>query len=249
MLINSYCNTFKKFDLNLNRSVLTFENIDKEKYCEIRFFNISLKKEGIKKEGWALEFIMTYIDKFGYIVLFTTLMLELLGLPLPGEVVMGYTGVLIFQGHLNWIISILMAWAGSSLGMSGAYWIGYKLGTPFFEKYGHRFHLGITRIEKTSKWFSKYGNKLLVIAYFIPVIRHITGYFAGITRLTFRTYMLYAYSGAFLWVTIFISLGKILGPQWEQFHHSIKKYFIIAKIIAIIIVIVIYMYKKHKISL
>jgi membrane protein DedA with SNARE-associated domain len=110
-------------------------------------------------------------------VLFFALMLELLALPLPGEVLMSYTGFLVFQGHLNWTISVLMAGFGSSVGMTIAYWIGYKLGTPFFDKYGHRFHMGPERIEKTSTWFNMYGNKLLVIAYFIPGVRHITGYF------------------------------------------------------------------------
>ena len=74
----------------------------------------------------------------------------------------------------------------------------------------------------------------MIIAYFIPGVRHITGYFSGITQIPFRTYALYAYSGAFIWTGTFISLGKLLGPQWEQFHASIKKYFFIGSIIVII---------------
>jgi len=100
-----------------------------------------------------------------------------------------------------------------------------------------------------SKWFSRHGNKLLIIAYFLPVIRHITGYFSGMTRLPFRTYALYAYSGSFLWVAAFITLGKVLGPQWEQFHNSIKKYFIIGMIVAVILFIAIYIYKNYKVKI
>ena len=180
-------------------------------------------------------------------VLFFALLLELLALPIPGEVLMSYTGFLVFKGHLNWTISILIAGFGSSVGMTIAYWIGYKLGTPFFDKYGHRFHMGPERIEKTSNWFNMHGNRLLVIAYFIPGVRHITGYFSGITRLPFRTYALYAYSGAFLWVTVFITLGKILGPQWEQFHTSVKKYLIIGGIVAAMILAAIFVYKRYKV--
>ena len=50
-----------------------------------------------------------YMDQFGYIVLFAALLLELIALPLPGEVLMSYTGFLIFQGNLNWLASILIA--------------------------------------------------------------------------------------------------------------------------------------------
>jgi hypothetical protein len=130
--------------------------------------------------------------------------------------------------------------------MTISYWVGYKLGQPFFEKYGSRFHMGTERFEKLSLWFTKYGNKLLLIAYFIPGIRHITGYFSGTTQLPFRKYAIFAYSGAFLWVTVFISLGKILGPQWGIFHSSIKKYLIIGGIAIATILIVIYFSKKYK---
>jgi membrane protein DedA with SNARE-associated domain/membrane-associated phospholipid phosphatase len=193
-----------------------------------------------------MDQITIYMNQYGYIVLFVALLLELLALPLPGEVIMSYAGFLVFQGHMNWPLSILMAGLGSSIGMTIAYWIGFKLGTPFFNKYGHRFFMGPERIEKTTKWFSAYGNKLIFIAYFIPGIRHITGYFSGITRLTFRTYALYAYSGAFVWVGTFITLGKILGPQWQHFHNSIKKYLIIGSIVVAIILVVYYVFKKYK---
>ncbi|MBQ4870794.1 VTT domain-containing protein, partial [Priestia megaterium] len=196
-----------------------------------------------------MDFITSYINQYGYIVLFLALMLELLALPLPGELLMGYAGVLAFQGHLSWIGSILAAGMGSVVGMTIAYGVGYKLGTPFFNKYGKTLHMGPERIERMSKWFSRHGNKLLIIAYFLPVIRHITGYFSGMTRLPFRTYALYAYSGSFLWVTTFITLGKLLGPEWEQFHNSIKKYFIIGMIVAVILFASIYIYKQYKVKI
>ncbi|WP_066073794.1 DedA family protein [Neobacillus soli] len=190
--------------------------------------------------------ITDYINQFGYIVLFVALLLELIALPLPGEVLMVYSGFLVFQGQLNWTLSILVAGIGACAGMTISYWVGNKLGIPFFEKYGRKFHMGRERIEKTSHWYSKYGNKLLVIAYFIPGVRHITGYFSGITRLPFRTFALFAYSGAFLWTAVFITLGKILGPQWDQFHTLIKKYLIIGGVVAASALIIIYIYKKYK---
>lgn len=193
-----------------------------------------------------MSHLTAYIDQFGYLVLFFALMLEMLALPLPGEVLMSYSGFLVFQGHLNWMLSIIMAGLGATIGMTLAYVLGFKLGAPFFAKYGERFHMGQERIEATSRWFSLHGNKLLIIAYFIPGVRHITGYFSGITRIPFKTFAWFAYSGAFLWVAVFITLGKLLGPQWEQFHTSIKKYFVIGSIIAILVFIAIYLYKKYK---
>ncbi|WP_378155971.1 VTT domain-containing protein [Chungangia koreensis] len=175
--------------------------------------------------------------------------MELIALPLPGEVLMSYAGYLVFQGQFNWILSILIAGVGSCIGMTISYWVGYKLGQPFFKKYGYRFHLGPERYKKLSYWFSKYGAKLLLIAYFIPGIRHVTGYFSGATRLPYRTYAIFAYIGAFIWVSVFISLGKLLGPQWETFHSSIKRYLIIGGIAAAFILIAIYIYKKYHLEI
>lgn len=187
-----------------------------------------------------------WMDQYGYMVLFFALMLELIALPVPGEVLMSYSGFLVSQGRLHWLASILFAGIGCSIGMTIAYLVGYKLGAPFFHKYGHRIHLGPERLEKVSRWFSKYGNKMLMIGYFIPGVRHVTGYFAGIMRIPFRSYALYAYLGAFIWTGTFISLGKILGPKWKEFHGSISKYLIIGGIIAAAVFAIVYFYRVYK---
>ena len=192
------------------------------------------------------QFIQHLMDQYGYFFLCASLMLELLALPLPGEILMTYTGLMVFQGHLSWVASIITAGLGASLGMTISYWIGYKLGMPFFEKHGSKVHFGPEKLKKTSLWFERYGNKLLIIAYYIPGIRQFTGYFSGITRMPFRTYIVYAYIGAFIWTGTFISLGKILGPKWEQFHHTITKYSIIVGIIAAVIFVSIYVFKKYR---
>ncbi|MBS4196569.1 VTT domain-containing protein [Lederbergia citri] len=193
-----------------------------------------------------METMLSYVDQYGYIVLFIALMLELIALPIPGEILMSYAGYLVFQGHMNWVLCILAAALGSSVGMTIAYGIGYKLGHPFIEKHGHRFHMGPDRLNRISQWFTNHGNKMLIFGFFIPGVRHITGYFSGVTRLPIKVYMIYAYTGAFVWTAIFISIGKLLGPQWDQFHTSIKKYLIIGVLLAAVIFIMIYVYRKNK---
>ncbi|NOU97266.1 phosphatase PAP2 family protein [Paenibacillus sp. LMG 31456] len=186
------------------------------------------------------------MNQYAYYVLGIALMLELLALPIPGEVLMTYAGLLVFEGKINWILSIMTAGIGASIGMTISYWLGYKLGVPFFEKHGSKIHLGPEKLKKISIWFERYGNKLLIIAFYIPGFRHFTGYFSGVTRMPLRTYMVYAYTGAFIWTGTFISLGKILGPQWEQFHHSITRYLIIAGIVLAVILLVVYAFRRYK---
>ncbi|NOU62750.1 phosphatase PAP2 family protein [Paenibacillus sp. LMG 31461] len=194
-----------------------------------------------------MGFLTNWLEQYGYWVLFFALLLEMLALPFPGQVLMSYAGLLIFQGKLDWIVAILTAGAGVSTGVTLSYWIGFHLGTPFFNKYGARFHVGPDRLSQISNWFQKYGNKLLLVACFIPGVRHFTGYFAGVTRIPFRTYACYTYTGAFIWVTVFISLGKVLGPQWEQYHHTLNRYLIYVGITAALIFLLVYVYRRNKI--
>ncbi|MCD9025246.1 bifunctional DedA family/phosphatase PAP2 family protein [Cohnella silvisoli] len=193
-----------------------------------------------------MGFFTNLLEQYGYWVLFLALMLELIALPLPGEFIMTYAGLIVFEGNLNWFLCIVVAGSGACLGMTISYCIGYRLGYPFFEKYGSRVHFGPERLNSVSRWFQRYGNKMLLIAYFIPGVRHLTGIFSGTTRLSYRKYAVYAYSGAFIWVTLFISFGKLLGPEWERYHHTINRYMIILGILSAIIYLCIYLFRKYK---
>ncbi len=193
----------------------------------------------------AMHFFIDFIDQYGYLVLLMSICLGIIALPLPIEAIMGYAGLLAYQGRLNWFLCILAAGIGGSLGMAIAYWIGSKMGMTFFLRYGRRIHIGPERIQQISEWFKRYGNKLLIISFFIPGVRHMTGYFAGITRLPVRTYAIYAGSGSFIWVSTIILLGKMLGPKWELYRDSIQKYSIVSSISVAVFILIIYLLKKY----
>ncbi|WP_409343552.1 DedA family protein [Paenibacillus sp. MBLB4367] len=180
-----------------------------------------------------MEMITHWFEQYGYGVLFFGLLLEYIALPFPGELVMGYSGFLVYNGQMSLILSLALAWLGTSLGMTVTYVIGHKLGYPFFEKYGHRFLLSPRKLEKTSKWFEKYGSKLLFFAFFIPGVRHFTGYLSGVLNIKFRTFALYCYTGALFWVVVFVGGGAMLGTKWELIHDWAAKY-AVAIIIALI---------------
>ena len=196
-----------------------------------------------------MNYVIELINNYGYIILFTVLLLELIAFPLPGELMMTYCGFLVYQSKMNWFISILVATAAVIIGITIAYFIGAKLGTKFFDKYGSYFHLGPKQMEKTSRWFQSSGNILLILAYFIPGVRHITGYFSGITEISYKRFAINAYFGALVWTSTFISLGKVLGPDWEKFHNYISKYLVIGSIGISLIFLIIYLYKNHKMQI
>lgn len=193
-----------------------------------------------------MQFVLELVNRYGYTILFGSMVFELIGFPLPGEFMMTYCGYLVYETKMNWTVSILMAFAGVASGITISYFIGSRLGIDFFRKNGSHFHMGPERLEKTSKWFQSYGNKLLMAAYFIPGIRHITGYFSGITGISYKKFAINAYIGAFIWTSTFISLGKALGPNWSNFHGDLKRYSVIGGLIICLTLLLMYSYRNHK---
>ncbi|MBY9079306.1 bifunctional DedA family/phosphatase PAP2 family protein [Paenibacillus sp. HN-1] len=190
--------------------------------------------------------LTTLLLHYGYGILFTALLLEMLALPLPGEMMMSYAGLFVYEGKLNMGMSIAAAWLGVSVGISLSYWIGYRLGKPFVLKHGHKVHLGEPQMDAMTRWFARYGNKLLFIAFFIPGVRHITGYFCGITQMPFRRFAGYAFSGALFWTGVFITLGKVLGPKWEVYHSTVNRYMLIFGIGSALLAAAVYAFRRYK---
>lgn len=115
--------------------------------------------------------------------------------------------------------------------------------TPFIHKYGKWVLLSPDKLEKTQKWFQRYGYWLIFLGYFIPGVRHFTGYFAGIIALPLRKFALYAYSGALFWVILFLGIGKVFGPQWDAMFHLVELY---ALRIVVIIGIILLLYIVYR---
>jgi membrane protein DedA with SNARE-associated domain/membrane-associated phospholipid phosphatase len=193
-----------------------------------------------------MNLIIDLFNHYGYLVLLISLTLELIAFPLPGEALMTYCGYIIYTNKMSWPVSILIATTGAITGITISYLIGKVLGIGFFEKYGYFVHLDKKRIEKISVWFQSYGSKLLVVAYFIPGVRHVTGYFSGMTQISYRKFSVYAYFGAFVWTFTFISLGKVLGSNWEKYHGLMTKYLVIIGLITAAIIMIVYFCKNYK---
>ncbi|MEH7073264.1 DedA family protein [Neobacillus drentensis] len=184
------------------------------------------------------------MNEYGYLVLFLSISLGILALPVPMEAMLAYAGFLSFIGQLNWFGSIFASAAGSTAGMLLSYWVGNKLGIKFFERHGKRIHIEPEKLTAISRWLSRFGNKLLIISLFIPVFRHFIGYFSGITGVPIRVYTLYTGIGSTIWVSSFIIFGKLLGSRWELFFEVIKRYVILTCLVLFILFAVIYLFKK-----
>lgn len=154
--------------------------------------------------------------QYGYLGIFFFLMLGIVGLPLPDEILMAFIGYLASVGQLHLALTFLSALAGSMCGITVSYWLGKQLGYPFLERYGWRIWITQRRLKYARVLFRKYGNWVLFFGYFIPGVRHVTAYMAGISRLSVKRFAAYAYGGAVIWCSTFIGLGFLVGAHWKK---------------------------------
>ncbi|API92161.1 alkaline phosphatase [Virgibacillus pantothenticus] len=159
--------------------------------------------------------LASFITHYGYIGIFIILVLGIIGLPLPDEVLLTYVGYNVFLGHMSLNLSILVAILGSMIGISISYLLGQKLGIPFIKRFGPKLHIKEKNLRWAQKSFNKYGGIFLICGYFIPGIRHIAAYIAGICNYHYLRFAAFAYIGSIIWASTFIILGIILGNHWE----------------------------------
>lgn len=190
------------------------------------------------------KMVQQLFEQYGYLVMFLGLFLEFIALPFPGETTMAYAGYLSYAGALRFDLLLLVAFFGTTTGMSLTYFIGRRAGLPFLRRFGGWFFKE-SKLLKTQTFFDKYGPGLIFFGYFIPGVRHFTGYLAGIMNISFRKFAVYAFSGALFWTLLFLGLGKIFGPQWSVAFKLAEHYavWILSALVLLIGVLVIYRYR------
>lgn len=196
--------------------------------------------------GYHMELFEYFLSNYGYLAIILILLGGIVGLPIPDEVLLTFIGFYIYKGKLTFMLSFLSASIGAIGGISLSYYLGARLGLPFLLKYGPKIKITYKRISFVQEKFQKYGPVLLFIGFFIPGIRHVTGYVAGISRYNFKRFALYAYSGALLWVNAFLILGHELGYRWYVIEGYIVKYSLYGIVLLCLFIVGFWWYIKWK---
>ncbi len=168
-----------------------------------------------------METITHLLSQYGYIGLFGLLMFGIVGIPVPEETLLTVAGVLVYRGHLRLEPTLLAAFLGSACGITVSYSLGRGVGRVVTRRLGHLVHVTPEQIERVEAWFERVGHWGLLWGYFLPGIRHLTALVAGATKLRYRDFALFAYSGALLWSLTFISLGTLAGRHWERVYAEV----------------------------
>src|SRR5262245_60546066 len=162
------------------------------------------------------EIALQWIMQHGYTGIFSLLVFGIVGLPVPDEWLLTFSGYLVFRQTLKFFPTFGAAFLGSACGITVSYTLGRIFDSVVLVRYGWVFHLTPERLARVHTWFEKRGRWTLLVGYFIPGVRHLTGYVAGVSELSYVNFALFAYTGALCWAAVFITLGYVLGEQWDR---------------------------------
>ena len=178
-----------------------------------------------------METLLAWVQNYGAVSLFFLMMLGIIGLPVPDETLLVFSGYLIFKGRLNPVITFTMALLGSVSGITISYFLGRIYGLQLIHKYGRYFHFTEDRFRKVHNWFERAGRWSLFFGYYIAGVRHFTAMVAGASGLEYPVFAGFAYCGAFTWIMTFLSLGYFMGERWQRASEQAHRYLLVTCIV------------------
>lgn len=174
-------------------------------------------------EGSGLiGFVLNTIDQLGEIGVGALILLESLVPPIPSEVVLPAAGALIYFGDLSGPLTMFWATLGSLLGAL----ILYGAGRAFGEERTRRVMLAVPLIDsddvdRADAWFSKHGEKAVLIGRLIPGVRSLVSLPAGAAGMPLGRFVLLTTIGSAVWNLLLIGSGWLLGTQYHVIEEHI----------------------------
>ncbi len=171
-----------------------------------------------------VDLLRSAVVHYGYWAVAFTLLLENMGIPLPGETILLIASFMAYSEHdlrLSWII--VFATIACTVGDNLGYALGYRGGRPLLSRYQSFFRIRPATIERGEKLFETYGALTVFFARFVFGMRIIAGPLAGVLRMPWRRFLLFNFLGATVWVSVISGAGYFFGQHWERLARGLKR--------------------------
>ena len=204
-----------------------------------------------------MNFITSLLSNLNYGTIFFLMMLESTVVPVPSEFVVTPAAYHAASGQLDVWLVILAATIGADLGATINYVVALYVGRPVIyrfanSRWGKMCLLSQEKVEKSERYFDEHGIAATLTGRLIPGIRHLISIPAGLARMNYWKFLLYTTIGAGAWHAILAAMGWYLHaivPE-EELEQTIEQYnhYIVAAILAIVLLAIIYFAAKHYIT-
>jgi membrane protein DedA with SNARE-associated domain len=191
-------------------------------------------------EFLSLETIQALASQYGYLAVFVGILLENLGIPLPGETITIVGGFLAGSGELNYWLVLASAAMGAFIGGIGGYFVGKYGGWKLILAASKIFRIQEVQLEEIKTKFSENALKAVFFGRFIPLIRIVSSPMAGVVEMPIGKFLAVNLLGAVTWASVMTTLAFFVGKvvSLEQLLEWVSKFAILALFIAIGFIVV-----------
>jgi membrane protein DedA with SNARE-associated domain len=161
----------------------------------------------------TFAFVLGLVDRSGLLGVFVLMATESATLPVPSEVVLPLAGYLVYLGRADYWTVVVVASAGSLVGTLVDYSIGHSLGRAAVLKYGRVIRLNEGHLRLAEAWFRRYGSPTVLFARFVPLIRTLVAFPAGMAKMNVGRFVAFSTVGIILWDAVLVYLGVLAGTN------------------------------------
>ena len=200
------------------------------------------------------NWIITIMNRFGYLGVAGLIGLENIFPPIPSEVILTFGGFMTTCTDLTFTGVVVSSTIGSLIGAILLYGIGWilsydKLCRILSGKTGKILHLYPEDIDKAVSWFDKRGNYTVFFCRFIPIVRSLISIPAGCAKMKMLPFLLLTTAGSFIWNTVLVYLGALAGKSWSKIAGYMDTYSTIVLIsLSIAVLSALYFFIKSRIK-
>jgi len=181
------------------------------------------------------DFLLELLNQGGYLGIFALMVLENVFPPIPSEVILGAAGVLVEQGKPNGIALWLIATAGTLVGNLFWYWLGSRWSEEQLKRIIDRWGRWLTfewdEFLKARDIFRKYGDWIVFLLRFSPILRTIVALPAGLAGMKLWRFALFTFLGSLIWNGLLILGGRALAGVLDRYE-TLAGYGIVAVVLA-----------------
>jgi membrane-associated protein len=156
--------------------------------------------------------VVEFIQQHGYLALFLSFYVCLLGLPIPNEVLVMTGGLLAATEYFHPVVTFLIVYATVILNASILYMIGKLCGNRIICKLEKVEKINKNLI-KASSLIHRYGSYAASICYLLPIVRHLIPFLMGTYRLSFTTFARFSYISGFVWTLTLFLMGSFFSTK------------------------------------
>lgn len=192
-----------------------------------------------------------YISDYGYFAVALLVLLENFGIPMPGEATLVTAALFTVSGTLSLPIVILVGFTAAVVGDNLGYALGRYGGRPLVVRVGRRFGVTNELLDKVEIFFTNHGSKVVVSARFLPIMRHLNGISAGLSRMKWRRFLIANMTGAAIWVLVWTTVGVYAGGHIDAVNSVLEKgsrYVAAVLIILLVIWIAYRRFLRHRVK-